>query len=93
MKYCYQCGKLTAGEPLFCNFCGRSYDVKLCPRQHPNSRVAEVCSQCGSRELSMPQLRVPIRWRVIAFLLNVLVRILIVLVAVVLFAEIVGDYR
>ena len=23
MKYCYQCGKMTAGEPLFCGTCGR----------------------------------------------------------------------
>jgi len=36
MKYCYQCGKLTNGDPAFCNHCGRSYDVKLCPRMHQN---------------------------------------------------------
>ena len=31
MKYCYQCGRMTAGEPLYCQLCGRTYDVKLCP--------------------------------------------------------------
>jgi hypothetical protein len=46
---------MTPGEPLFCNFCGRSYDGKLCPRLHPNTRVAQVCSQCGSQDLSIPQ--------------------------------------
>jgi hypothetical protein len=68
MKYCYQCGHMTAGEPLFCNSCGRSYDLKLCPRQHPNPRSAECCSQCGSRELSTPQPKIPASLRLLAIL-------------------------
>jgi hypothetical protein len=68
MKYCYQCGHMTAGEPLFCNSCGRSYDVKLCPRLHPNPRSAECCSQCGSRELSTPQPKIPMYLRLLAIL-------------------------
>lgn len=82
MKYCYQCGRLTVGEPLYCNSCGRSYNVKLCPRGHPNPRSAEVCSQCGSRDLSTPQPRVPIRIRVLAFLLSLLPGLLLVLVSI-----------
>jgi len=54
MRYCNQCHRITTGEPLFCNFCGRSYDFKLCPHRHPNPRNADICSQCGSRELSTP---------------------------------------
>jgi hypothetical protein len=68
MKYCYQCGKMTAGEPLFCGTCGRSYDAKLCPRLHVNPRGVEVCSKCGSRELSTPQPRIPMSWRLLAIL-------------------------
>jgi RNA polymerase subunit RPABC4/transcription elongation factor Spt4 len=68
MKYCYQCGKLTAGEPLFCGTCGRTYDVKLCPRLHVNPRGAEVCSKCGSRELSTPQPKIPMSIRLLALL-------------------------
>jgi hypothetical protein len=68
MKYCYQCGKMTAGEPLYCGTCGRTYDVKLCPRQHVNPRGAEVCSQCGSRELSTPQPKIPMSLRLLALL-------------------------
>jgi RNA polymerase subunit RPABC4/transcription elongation factor Spt4 len=60
MRYCYNCNRITAGKPLFCNFCGRSYNVKLCPRLHPNPRKAEACSQCGSRDLSTPQPKVPL---------------------------------
>ena len=51
---------MTVGEPLFCNFCGRSYDHKLCPSRHSNPRSAEICSQCGSRELSTPHPHVPL---------------------------------
>jgi RNA polymerase subunit RPABC4/transcription elongation factor Spt4 len=60
MRYCNQCHRMTPGEPLFCNFCGRSYDVKLCPHRHPNPRNAEICSECGSRELSTPHPRLPL---------------------------------
>ncbi len=37
MRYCNQCHRITAGEPLFCNFCGRSYDFKLCPHSASES--------------------------------------------------------
>src|SRR5580704_12805767 len=70
MKYCYQCGHITQGEPAYCNFCGRSYDVRLCPRHHQNPRGAEVCSQCGSRELSTPQPKIPMSWRLLALLIR-----------------------
>lgn len=68
MKYCYQCGKMTAGDPLYCATCGRTYDVKLCPRQHVNPRGVEVCSKCGSRELSTPQPKIPMGLRLLALL-------------------------
>ena len=68
MTYCYFCGRATPGKPLFCNHCGRSYDVKLCPRLHENSRGAEVCSRCGSRELSTPQPMIPMSWRLLALI-------------------------
>ena len=66
MKFCYECAKITAGKPLFCNFCGRSYDVKLCPRLHVNPRKAEACSRCGNRNLSIPQPRRPILCPIVA---------------------------
>jgi len=70
MNYCYNCGHITPGSPLYCNYCGRSYDVKLCPRHHPNPRSADVCSQCGSRELSTPQPKVPAMWKLFAILVR-----------------------
>ncbi len=66
MKYCHQCGTLTAGKPLFCGSCGRTYDVKLCSRLHVNPRRADVCSQCGSRDLSTPQPKMRFRDRVMS---------------------------
>ena len=78
MKHCYHCGRVTSGEPLFCNSCGRSYDVKLCPRLHVNPRYATVCSQCGSRELSTPQPKVSLWWKVLGFVLQILCGIVLV---------------
>jgi hypothetical protein len=78
MKFCYQCGRATAGDPLFCSKCGRSYDVRLCPRLHRNSRYAKACSQCGSRELSQPQAAVSVWWKVLEFLIRVGLGVLLV---------------
>jgi hypothetical protein len=72
MRYCNNCNWVTAGEPMFCNSCGRSYDLKLCPRLHPNPRTAQVCSQCGSRDLSTPQPHSSIWLRLLRALLPVL---------------------
>lgn len=72
MKYCYNCSRITIGQPLFCNFCGRSYDYKLCPRHHANPRAAHACSQCGSRELSTPGPPVPVMLKPLLFILTVL---------------------
>lgn len=72
MRYCHQCHHITPGEPLFCNSCGRSYGVKLCPHRHPNPRSAEVCSECGSRELSTPHPRLPIWLAPLIWLLSAL---------------------
>src|SRR5580704_4584632 len=83
MRYCHQCHRITSGEPLFCNFCGRSYDFKLCPHRHPNPRNAEVCSECGSRELSTPHPRVPLWLAPLVALLSALPGLLLVGVTVV----------
>ena len=70
MRYCHNCHRMTAGKPLFCQRCGSSYDIKLCPRLHINPRAASVCSQCGSKELSSPQPKVPLLVRPAVFLLG-----------------------
>jgi len=70
MKLCMNCHRTTAGKPMFCNFCGASYSVKFCPRQHVNPRAAEACSQCGSRDLSQPQPKVPLLLKPLLWLLG-----------------------
>lgn len=85
MRYCHNCGKVTTGEPLYCQFCGRTYDVKLCPRMHPNGRNATVCSQCGSRELSMPAPRIPFWLKPLLFLLTLVPGIVLLLLSVIFF--------
>lgn len=72
MRYCYNCSRITAGQPHFCTRCGRSYDAKLCPRLHPNPRDAAVCSECGSRDLTTPQPKLPFWLRPLLVVLSVL---------------------
>lgn len=69
---------------MFCNFCGRSYNLKLCPHRHPNPRTAEICSQCGSRELSMPHPRVSFWLAPLLFLLSAVPGLLLVAVSLLL---------
>lgn len=87
MKHCYECGRMTPGDPLYCNFCGRSYDVKLCPRHHPNPRIAEMCSQCGSRDLSTPQPKVSVWWRILEWLTRMFVGAFLVFLSMALLFE------
>src|SRR5437764_1469406 len=82
MRYCNQCHRITAGEPMFCNFCGSSYNVKLCPSRHINPRSAEVCSQCGSRDLSTPAPRVPFWLAPLLFCLSLLPGFLLLLLSI-----------
>ena len=85
MKYCYNCSRITLGEPLFCNFCGRSYDYKLCPRHHKNPRAAHACSQCGSHELSTPSPPTPVLLKPFLLLLTVLPGLVLLSVTVLFF--------
>ena len=65
MRFCNNCKRLSPGKDLFCSGCGSTYDVKLGPRLHVKPRAAMLCSQCGSRELSTPQPKLPVLVRLI----------------------------
>jgi len=68
MRYCFSCRKITSGDPSYCNYCGKSFDVKLCGRGHTNVRMAEVCSTCGSRDLSVPHRHPTFKMRIFQIL-------------------------
>src|SRR6266851_8839725 len=57
MKYCHTCKRYRPDASAFCTQCGSSFDLKLCPRLHPNSTQAEYCHICGSSDLSTPHKR------------------------------------
>lgn len=78
MKLCYSCGRVTAGLPSYCHYCGKTYNVRLCSRGHINSRSANVCSQCGNKELSTPQRKIPFLLKPLIFLLSHLVGIVLI---------------
>jgi len=67
---------------MFCNFCGASYSVKICPRQHINPRSAEACSQCGSHDLSQPQPKVPLLLKPLLALLGIAPGILLLVLLI-----------
>jgi len=52
MRYCPHCQRLNAGQPQLCNYCGRTWHVRLCPRGHENPPDAQFCGNCGSADLS-----------------------------------------
>ncbi len=53
MKYCAFCKRLNPGQPVHCQYCGRTFGVRICRRcRQPNPREALVCRNCGSAELS-----------------------------------------
>lgn len=88
MRYCTNCQKLTAGEPSFCNSCGRSFDVRLCPSRHPNPRAAQVCATCGSRDLSTPHPRIALWSAPLVWILTVFPGILLLVITVMFFVTI-----
>jgi hypothetical protein len=84
MKYCTNCRRLSPGDPLFCTQCGRTYDVRLCPRHHPNGRGADVCSECGSRDLTQPAPRRGLSGRLVPVAARLVIVSVIVIVPIVL---------
>jgi len=77
MKLCFSCRRVTPGTPSYCHYCGKTYNVRLCSRGHINPRSANVCSQCGSKELSTPQRKIPFLLKPLIFLLSHLVGIIL----------------
>lgn len=55
MRYCPYCHRLSLGQPLYCRFCSRSYDVRICRSCHSvNDLDVLVCGNCGGRDFSEP---------------------------------------
>ena len=86
MRICYQCGRITSGRPSFCIWCGRSYNVRLCPRLHVNPREAQSCSLCGSHDLSTPQQKLPLWFKPILLLAGLLPGVVLLAVSLVYLA-------
>jgi RNA polymerase subunit RPABC4/transcription elongation factor Spt4 len=91
MRYCPQCHRLTIGEPLYCNHCGSTFDAKLCPARHLNPRNAEVCAQCGSRDLSTPAPRLPLWLRPVLFGLSLVPGVVLALLLIMVGLGIVNE--
>jgi hypothetical protein len=82
MKRCTACFRYSLGDPPYCTHCGRTYDVRLCPRGHRNPRGALFCAECGSGDLSTPAPPPTLLFHVSQWALNALIPITIVLIGV-----------
>lgn len=76
MRYCPYCKRLNPGKPLFCQYCARTFEVRICGKcRHINPQAALACQNCGSSELSEIAGEIPL-WTI---LLRVLFWLFIVL--------------
>ncbi|MBA3914242.1 MAG: hypothetical protein H0X25_10435 [Acidobacteriales bacterium] len=71
MRYCHNCRHITTGKDPYCNQCGSTYNVRLCPRMHANPRAAKACSQCGATDLSTPAPKTPLYAKPFVLLLGI----------------------
>ena len=53
MKYCAFCKRMNPGRPTHCQYCGRTFGVRVCHHcREANPYEALTCRNCGSAELS-----------------------------------------
>ncbi len=53
MKYCAFCKRINPARPTYCQYCGRTFGIRICRHcREVNPREALVCQNCGSNELS-----------------------------------------
>ena len=82
MKYCPTYKRWNQGNPVFCQYCGRTWNYKVCPRGHLNPYNARFCQECGSPDLSEPaEGYIPLGFRLIKPLLWVTVIGLLILIS------------
>ncbi len=86
MRYCLYCKRINAGQPLYCQFCAHSFDVRICRScRHINDPEVLACGNCGGRDFSEPAGSSPpwlvflkiFFWFFIIFLLLGLIRVLL----------------
>lgn len=53
MKFCAFCKRINPGNPIHCQYCGRTFGVRICRHcREANPHEALTCRNCGSAELS-----------------------------------------
>lgn len=54
MRWCPSCRRISPGQPERCHYCGRTWNLRLCPSGHENPPDSQYCGLCGSARLSEP---------------------------------------
>jgi hypothetical protein len=81
MRRCTSCFRFQPGRPTYCAYCGRSFDVRICPRGHRSPRNVTFCAECGSSDLSTPTPPASALHRLSGWLFGVLVVVILGCVA------------
>jgi len=77
MRYCAFCKRLSPGKPVHCQYCGRTFGVRVCNHcREANPREALRCRKCGSGELSEISGNLPYWLSFLKFLCGILIFIL-----------------
>jgi ribosomal protein L40E len=72
MRYCPVCRRFNIGHPNFCQYCGRSWDGRVCLScGELNSPDALYCGWCGKETLSEILPTVPLWARLLPLMIPV----------------------
>lgn len=81
MKYCAHCKRLNFGDPVFCQYCSHSFNVRICRGcGHMNPIDALSCRRCGRTNLSEPSGSSSV-WPLVKFLVKILFWPLVIIMA------------
>lgn len=68
MKYCAFCKRLNPGNPVYCQYCGRTFGSRICRHcREVNPPEALTCRNCGNADMSETSGPVPV-WMNISYI-------------------------
>ena len=79
MRFCLYCKRISVGHPVFCEYCGHSFENRICRNcRHMNPIEALACRRCGGTNFSdpagpLPSWMILVKWSFWIFIILLLV--------------------